>query len=68
MWSPRCQHEDEAAKNYRQALKLDPRLVSARMGLVKIEERRRNYRAALTQLDEVIRLDAEDASARYLRG
>ncbi len=62
------QREDEAAKNYRQALKLDPRLVSAHMGLAKIEERRRNYRAALAELDEVIRLDPGNASARYLRG
>ncbi len=62
------QHEDEAEQNYRLAVKLDPRLVSARMGLAKIEERQKNYRAALTQLDEVIRQDAGDASARYLRG
>jgi hypothetical protein len=38
------------------------------MGLAKIEERRRNYRAALSELDDVIRLDAGNASARYLRG
>ena len=62
------QHEDEAAKNYRQAVKLDVRLVSARMGLAKIEEQRKNYHAALAELNEVIRLDAGNASARYLRG
>ena len=62
------QHDDEAAKNYRQAVKLDPRLVNAHMGLAKIEERRRNYKVALVELDEVIRLDAGNASARYLRG
>jgi Flp pilus assembly protein TadD len=62
------QHEDEAAKNYRQAVKLDPRLVNAHMGLAKIEERRRNYKVALAELDEVIRMDAGNASARYLRG
>ena len=38
------------------------------MGLAKIEERRRNYRPALSELDEVIRLDAGNASAHYLRG
>jgi tetratricopeptide (TPR) repeat protein len=62
------QNEDEAAKNYRQALKFDPRLVNAHMGLAKIDERRRDYRAALAELDEVIRLDSGNASARYLRG
>ena len=59
---------DEAAKNYRQALKLDSRLVGAHLGLAKIEEQRRNHRAALPELDEVIRLDPGNASARYLRG
>jgi len=62
------QDEDEAAKNYRQAIKLDARLIKSRMGLAKIEEHRRNYAAALSQLDEIIRLDKEDAGARYLRG
>jgi tetratricopeptide (TPR) repeat protein len=61
-------NEDEAAKNYRQALKLDPRMISAHMGLAKIEEHRRRYPAALAELDEIIRLDKENASARYLRG
>jgi len=61
-------NEDEAAKNYRQALKFDPRMISAHMGLAKIEERRRQYPAALAELDEIIRLDKENASARYLRG
>ena len=61
-------NEDAAAKNYRQALKLDPGMVSAHMGLAKIEEHRRRYPAALAELDEIIRLDKENASARYLRG
>jgi tetratricopeptide (TPR) repeat protein len=60
--------EDEAAKNYRQALKLDGRLINSHMGLAKIEEHRRNYGAALAELDEIIRLDKENAGARYLRG
>jgi tetratricopeptide (TPR) repeat protein len=62
------QNEDEAAKNYRQALKYDPRALNARMGLAKIEERRKQYHAALADLNEIIRLDANNASARYLRG
>jgi tetratricopeptide (TPR) repeat protein len=61
-------NEDEAAKNYRSALKLDPQLISSHMGLAKIEEHRRHYAAALSELDHVIRLDSGNASARYLRG
>jgi tetratricopeptide (TPR) repeat protein len=62
------QNEEEAAKSYRQALKLEPRLTGARLGLAKIEEHQRHYLAALAQLDEIIRLEKENASARYLRG
>lgn len=62
------QNEEEAAKHFRQAVKLDPRLTGARLGLAKIEEHRRQYPAALVQLDEIIRLEKENASARYLRG
>jgi len=61
-------NEDEAAKNYRNALKLDPRLISSHMGLAQIEEHQRHYAAALSELDQVIRLDSGHASARYLRG
>jgi tetratricopeptide (TPR) repeat protein len=61
-------NEDEAAKNYRSALKLDPQLITAHMGLAKIEEHRRHYTAALTELDQAIRLDGGSAGARYLRG
>jgi tetratricopeptide (TPR) repeat protein len=61
-------NEDEAAKNYRSALKLDPQRINSRMGLAKIEEHQRHYAAALSELDHVIRLDSGNASARYLRG
>src|ERR1700730_9162410 len=61
-------NDDEAVKNYRSALKLNPRLVSAHMGLAKIEEKRRRYSAALSELNQVIALDAGNASAHYLRG
>ena len=61
-------NEAEAAKNYRQALKLNGQLVSALMGLAKIEEHRQHYAAALAELDQIIRLDSGNASARYLRG
>jgi tetratricopeptide (TPR) repeat protein len=61
-------NEDEAARNYQQAVKLDPRLVSSHVGLAKIEEHKRQYAAALAELDQVMRLQPENANARYLRG
>jgi tetratricopeptide (TPR) repeat protein len=61
-------NDEEAAKNYRQALKLNSRLVDSHLGLAKIEERRRHYAGALAELDQIIRLDSGNASARYLRG
>src|SRR5260370_9650008 len=42
--------------------------MKSRMGLAKIEEQQRHYTAALSELDQVIRLDCGNASARYLRG
>jgi len=64
----RLQNEGEAAKDFGRAVKLDPRLVESRMGLAKIAEQKRQYPTALAQLDEIIRLDQKNASARYLRG
>jgi len=61
-------NEDEAAIDYKSALKLDPQMVSAHMGLAKIEEHRKQYLAALAELDAILRLENENAAARYLRG
>lgn len=61
-------NDEEAARNYRSALKFSPQLIVARMGIAKIEERRKRYPQALQELDEVIRIDTGDASAHYLRG
>ncbi len=62
------QNEAEAAKDFGRAVKLDPQLVESRMGLAKIEEQKKEYPAALAQLNEIIRLEKDNASARYLRG
>jgi tetratricopeptide (TPR) repeat protein len=62
------QKDDDAARAFRQAVKLNPQLVNSHLGLAKIEERRRNYPAALAELNEVVRLESGNASARYLRG
>ena len=61
-------NDEEAIKNYRSALKFSPQLIVARMGIAKIEERKKRYAQALQELDSVIRIDAGDASAHYLRG
>ncbi len=62
------QNDGEAAKDFGRAVKLDPLLVESRMGLAKIAERRREYPAALAQLDEIIRIDNDNAGGHYLRG
>jgi tetratricopeptide (TPR) repeat protein len=61
-------NEDEALRNYHSELKLDPHSISARLGLAKIEEHQHHYPAALSHLDEVVRLSSANASAHYLRG
>ncbi len=60
--------DEEAIKNYRSALKFSPQLVSARMGIAKIEERRKRYTSALAELDQVMKIDGGNASAHYMRG
>jgi tetratricopeptide (TPR) repeat protein len=62
------QDEGEAVKDFSRAVKLDPGLSESRLGLAKIEERKKEYPAALAQLDEIIRLNKDNAGARYLRG
>jgi tetratricopeptide (TPR) repeat protein len=62
------QHEAEAAKDFGLAVRLDPRLVESRMGLAKIAEHKKEYPAALAQLDEIRQIDKENAPFRYLRG
>ena len=61
-------NEEEAAKNFRSALKINPQTISSLMGLAKIEEHQKHYAAALSDLDKVIELDSGNAGARYLRG
>jgi tetratricopeptide (TPR) repeat protein len=62
------QNDAEAAKDFGRAVKLDPLLLESRLGLAKIAERKKEYPAALAQLDEIIRLDQNSANSRYLRG
>ncbi len=62
------QNEAAAAKDFGRAVKLDPMLLESRLGLAKIAERKKEYPVALAQLDEITRLDKNNAAARYLRG
>jgi tetratricopeptide (TPR) repeat protein len=62
------QNEADAAKDFGRAVKLDPMLLESRLGLATIAERKKEYPAALAQLDEIIRIDKDNAAARYLRG
>jgi Tfp pilus assembly protein PilF len=61
-------NDDEASKNYRSALKLDPQMVTSHLGLAKVEERQHHYAEALSELNQVVRLDPGNSGARYLRG
>ena len=61
------QNEAAAAKDFGRAVKLDPMLLESRLGLAKIAERKKEYPVALAQLDEITRLDKNNAAARYLR-
>jgi tetratricopeptide (TPR) repeat protein len=61
-------NDAEAGRNYRSALRLDPDSIASHMGLAKVEERQHRYVSALAQLDIVLRLQSENAAARYLRG
>lgn len=62
------QNDGEAAKDFGRAVKLEPGLMESRLGLAKIAERKKDYPASLAQLDAIIRLDKNNAGARYLRG
>jgi tetratricopeptide (TPR) repeat protein len=58
----------EAAKNYRQVIKLDPKSITSRLALAKIEQDQHHYPTALAELDRVLLFDSGNAKARYLRG
>jgi tetratricopeptide (TPR) repeat protein len=61
--------DDRNAENsYREALRLDPRLLSSRLGLAKIYERQRKYGQALGQIDAASKVDTARPDVHYLRG
>jgi len=61
-------NDTEAEKNYQHALKLDNKLVTAHLGLVKIYQRQNEYQKALAELQTAGQLDPASARIHYLRG
>ena len=62
------QDDVTAEKNYRAALRRDPRRVNSMLGLAKIYQRRQNYEAALAEADAALKVDPERTDAHYVRG
>ena len=62
------QDDANAERSYRQALRLDPRLVSSRLGLAKIYQRQGKYAQALSEIDVAAKVDPERPDVHYLRG
>jgi tetratricopeptide (TPR) repeat protein len=57
-----------AEKNYREALRRDPKRVNSMLGLAKIYQRREKYEAALAEADAALKVDPQRTDAHYLRG
>jgi tetratricopeptide (TPR) repeat protein len=61
------QDDVNAEKNYREALRRDPRRVNSMLGLAKIYQRRQKYEAALAETDAALKVDPERTDAHYVR-
>jgi tetratricopeptide (TPR) repeat protein len=62
------QHDDDATKNYVEALKLDPKMAGSLLGLAKIYNRQGRYHEALARLSAAEKLDPGSYDTHYLRG
>ena len=62
------QQDGDAEKSYRDALRLDPRLVSSQVGLAKIYQREEKYPQALAAIDSAGKLNPDRTDVHYLRG
>lgn len=61
--------ENRKAEEYlERALRLEPRLATARYSLAKVYRSEARYKDALTQADEASKSDGKSASLHYLRG
>jgi tetratricopeptide (TPR) repeat protein len=62
------QNDGEAAKDFVRAVELDPGWWNRAWGWPKSQNARESIPRRFAQLDEIIRLDKDNASSRYLRG
>ena len=62
------QNDAAAEKNYREALKLEPTMLTPHLGLAKVYQRQAHYEKALTELDAARKLDPQSSRIHYLRG
>jgi tetratricopeptide (TPR) repeat protein len=62
------QQDVDAEKSYRDALRLDSRLVNSQVGLAKIYQREEKYSQALAAIDSAGKLDPDRTDIHYLRG
>ena len=60
--------DSDAEGAYREAAKLDPKSVSARLGLAKVYQRQSQYEKALAELQAAAVSDPGSARIHYLRG
>jgi tetratricopeptide (TPR) repeat protein len=62
------QQDSDAEKSYRNALRLDARLINSEVGLAKVYERQEKYTQALAAIESAGKLDRDRTDIHYLRG
>jgi Tfp pilus assembly protein PilF len=62
------QHDQEAEKNLRHALKLDPHLTSSHFQLARVYQREGKYAEALIEIDAASKSDPISYNVHYIRG
>jgi tetratricopeptide (TPR) repeat protein len=62
------QQDSNAEKSYRNALRLDARLINSEVGLAKVYQRQEKYTQALAAIDSAGKLDPDRTDIHYLRG
>jgi tetratricopeptide (TPR) repeat protein len=62
------ENNTEAIKAYQHALKLDPKMLDAHLGLAKVFQRQQQYEKALQELTVAGGLDPTSSRIHYLRG
>ena len=61
-------NNQEAEKNLRHALRLDPDLGSSHYQLARVYQSEGKYPQALTEIDAAAKIDPANSSVHYLRG